>query len=145
VTEPNFPLLKVLRILDPQTLVLGGAGLDKIHEGTDLIVVAVGPKIEEAGGAPVVLPKANLEVTQHAGAYVIARPPLREVEVAASSLASVLAATASTRKVKQREPLTVPENEVSGNPATRVVRLGDSAIRKDDLKNFVAFLVATTP
>lgn len=140
MTDTKFPVLKIVKVLDRTTLVLSGKGLDEIREGEPLVVLGLGPTLDEVGGAPLVVVKASVVVTANAGDYVVASPPGTEVEEPATNFSAMLYGMKQTRTVVRREPLTVTESELSGNPASRAVAIGDPVIRRADYKAFVQAL-----
>jgi len=135
----KFPVLKVIKILDKATLVLGGEGVGEVREDEKLIILGQGPDLEGLG-VPLFVPKAEIEVTAHAGDYLIAAPPGKQVEEPVTSVAAMLYGVKQTRTVIRREPLAVADSELSGNPASRAVTVGDPVIRGSDLKAYVQSL-----
>lgn len=135
MTETSFPVLSVLKILDKQTLVLAGSNLNQINIGSQLVVLAEGPRLEEIGGIPLVIVKAEIEVVEHAGKYLIASPPGREVKYE-SSLSAIARGLGPTT-VFTRPDLTIQEKDMIGNPSKRAVAIGDAVIRRKDLELYV--------
>ena len=139
----SVPVFKVLKILDKTTLVVGGdAQVVDLIEGERLVVLSVGQEIVEGLDAPLVVPKAQVEVTTNAGAYVFARPEetVTEHEVSTPSGLSYLMGNYEKReKVKKssRPFLSVAESQISGNPARVPIQIGDPVVKERDLKDFV--------
>ncbi|MCP3099002.1 hypothetical protein LZ198_08940 [Myxococcus sp. K15C18031901] len=142
----QIPILNVVRILDDRNLILVGSEIDKIREGEILAVLAVGPKIEEIGNVPLVVRKASVMVTTHAGGYIVASSPQEEeTTYESSNLMAVLGGKERTKTVLVRRPLAVSEKDVMGNPARRPISIGDPVIRREDLREFVRYLAESMP
>jgi len=127
--------LVISKILDKHTLVASGHYVEWYVPGERVYVVA------EAGSMPdgtaLVVPKAELEVRENGGKYVI----LGAVEEETHELPSIidkLRPFDATRKIKVRIPLPVKESQMSGNPASRPIAEGDVVIKTSDFKKFVA-------
>lgn len=125
--------LRVLRVLDRHTVLIGGPGLEDVFVGQDLLIVGVGPFLEEVG-ARVVVPKARIEVDAVADKYAIAKSPAIVVEQA---IPSGIFGTLTERK-RMRPPLPVSDASLAGNPANREIQIGDPVIRESEFKEFVA-------
>lgn len=129
-----IPEMEVSEILDKTTFVITGKGMESVQRGSRLTILAVRGKVKNTN-APLVLPKATVEVTSHAGEYVIARPQITESD---ESLGGILALTMnSKRTVRRREPLQVEDDSLTGNPAHAPVKVGDPVIREEDLSEYV--------
>ncbi len=128
----EIQVLKVLKLLDRQTVLIGGGDLSRFQEGTEVDVLAVGSPLQEVEGVPLVIPKARLEVTSNAGAYLVASPV-----VTTSDETDVFSTVYRTRKVRRREPLNVAETDLAGNPAGRPIVVGDPVIEAGKLQDFV--------
>lgn len=139
MTNKTLPELEVTALLDRRTVVVGGRGLDVLHIGEQLLILAVGNPLPGVG-ARLVMPKATVEVLQHAGAYVLAASPAQEEEVASSL--SVFMNRSTPKIVRRRPDMNVDEKAIIGNPANEPVRVGDPVIRPSDLADFVAALAA---
>ena len=132
-------IFKISQILDRNTVAVTGAGIDELTEGQDLIILAVGKPLPDTV-VPLVVPKAQLEVTLAAGAYVLARPP--EVTERIKSNLLDMMSRETTHRV--RPDLSVADNDIGGNPARQPVRIGDIVIRKHDLKAYVQGIQGTS-
>jgi hypothetical protein len=113
-----------------------------VKVGEQLLVLAYGGKMDELGGVPLVVPKAGVEITSHAGSYVIAKPPLITEQEPGWSAAI---AAMGTRTVTKRPLLDVTEAAIVGNPAGRPIEPGDHVIRERDLAEFVKHLTKSAP
>ncbi|WNZ65183.1 hypothetical protein QEG98_17040 [Myxococcus sp. MxC21-1] len=137
----QIPVLKVIRILDDKTLVVSGEGVERIAEREDLVVLAVGPKLEELGDIPLVVQKAYVVVTSHVGSYLIVAPPVEHETVQENSnWGALIGGRERTKTLSVRRALPVMEKDVMGNPARRPIGVGDPVIRRSDLKEFVKSL-----
>jgi hypothetical protein len=131
----EFPILKVIKILDKTDLVVAGQGIEALRDRNDLFVLAIGGPLVEAGGVPLIVPKARLVVKHTAGAYVIATAP----ELTEQETKSALSLSTS-KTVRRQERLNVDEEQMAGNPAGRPIAVGDPVIRSHDLGKFVQYL-----
>jgi hypothetical protein len=132
MTEQGFPVFKVAQILDKTTLVITGAGVGKLLEGAELLVLALGREIDDPR-VPLILPKEQLRTTLVTDAYAIARPPVTAVEDPISSLFGTM-----PKVVQKRLPFDVKEDQLVGNPARLPVEVGDPVIQPQHFRAFVA-------
>lgn len=143
MSKNNFPVLKVAKILDKVTLILTGLGIDKIEEREQLIVVGVGPSIGEVG-LQLAIPKATVEVSAHAGSYLIAKSLQYEEEIWDYGPLGGLGMSLREPKKKsvyRRGELKVVEDELSGNPAATPIAVGDPVIRRGDFRAYASALL----
>lgn len=125
--SPHFPVLKVTAFVDATTVVLVGVNMDQLGEGDELYILAFGDSIVPGASVPLVAPKAHVEVTFNAGAYILARSPLEPTLIA--GLEEVVSSLAGgSRMVSQRKRLTTDESQFLGNPARTQVKLGDIVV-----------------
>src|SRR5688572_28900982 len=117
----SVPALRISKILDKYTLVAVGENTDPFTEGFSALVVTEVGKLDS--GPSIVLPKAELKVSLNAGFYVV---PSSTNEVTAFDFS----------KIVRQQRLLVNESQMSGNPATREIELGDVVILKNDLRNY---------
>jgi hypothetical protein len=126
-------VMRISQILDLNTLVVVGA-IEGVSSGTDLLVLSIGAPVPGTN-APLVLPKATVEVTQASAHYLIARPPY---VVVPNMFAAVLAESQRPKKI--RPQLQIDEKEVQGNPSQEPIRVGDIVIKERDLASYVDVL-----
>lgn len=133
--------MRVAKIMDKTTLVIAaeaGGDLSGLRDGARLLILASAGTLEN--GAPLFIPKASVEVTHNAGSYVIARSTTYVREEPAFSLSSVN----QTVKVRLRNQLDVDETQVTGNPASAAITVGDPVIRDGDLERYVRSFLQTS-
>ena len=136
MSEQTVSVFKVDKILDSSTVVVTGETVGELSTDDTLWVLAVGPYVSETG-PPLVLAKAELEVTEVTDYYAIARPPEREVREKSSFVLDVM----QDRIVRKRPSLPVANDSVLlGNPEKIPLAPGDYVIKKEDYRAFVAFL-----
>lgn len=128
--------LKVVQILDRYTLVVAGEGVENITEGADLLVIAIGPKIEGIGR--IVVPKARVDVDAHAGTYLIVRAA--EEVVDQPSMGGIFGTLWERKRV--RRPLPVEDLSMMGNPAMRSIVVGDPVIPVNEFQEFAKQVAA---
>lgn len=127
--------LKVVKILDKKTLMIAGPGVGKLAIGQTIVILGVGKPIPELGGLPVVVPKARVDVTLNAGAYVVAESQEYQQEVNPFELSLI-----GSRRVTKSDPLNVDEKSVIGNPAVKPIAEGDPAVPEGELTAYVTQL-----
>ena len=137
-SNTQIPILRVDKILDKTTLILTGPNLEQFSEGEKLEILALGPVL--ADNTPLVIPKAQVEITSHLGQYLIARPELMSHE---EQPISALTAWAAKRTVYYRDKLNVEDNSIVGNPASSPIKEGDPVVRRRDLRQVPALLRST--
>jgi hypothetical protein len=116
----------VSAILDKTTLVITGSTVKDLWAGQKLLVLAVGQQIP-GSAVPLVVPKARVEVTVAAGAYVLARPETQDVLLGFQ-----------TGLTRRRPALDVDEGSLLGNPGSGPIKVGDPVILEDSLAEYVA-------
>jgi hypothetical protein len=127
----SAPQMEVVSILDKTTIVVGGAGVEGLRVGEEVVVLGVGRNLPGTN-VPLVVPKETLEVTLVTPSYAIARPAqVTEQEHNFSTIAM------SPRLVKRRPPLAVDEGAMTGNPAAIPIRPGDPVARPGDVSKYV--------
>jgi hypothetical protein len=137
----NFPVLEIVAISDATTLIVAGDGVGELREDEELYVLSVGQGKVPKTNAPLVFPKAKVEVTFAAGVYAIVRPPVEEFTVP-SSFAAIEAITGN-RTVRKRRPLDVDEAAMIGRPRSGPIAVGDPVVRTKDLADYIQYLART--
>jgi hypothetical protein len=140
MAEQKFDL-KVAQLLDKTSIVVAGEGVGRLSEGSSILVIAIGPKLQGLS-VPLVVPKAELVVDSVTKFYAIARSP--EYETTVEGGFSALATAMSPRKVYRRDPLRVDEKQLVGNPGATPIAVGDPVILHNELSMFVDYLARVT-
>ena len=141
---PPIPVLEVVAFVDATTVVLTGHRVDELKEGDELYVLGIGFTVVPKVNVPLVAPKASLEVTFAPGPYVLAQSPAEKVQVGGDILLSAtrMAEMFGGRTETRRRALTTDEKQFIGNPGKESVKVGDVAIRKRDLTQYIKYIVA---
>lgn len=140
MANDEFRPMEVAQILDKTTVVISGGGASKLKVGDTLHILAVGREIPMLR-VPLIVPKATVNVTNVAGAYVIARTTTYEVEVdPLGTLKLSIGAALGPRRETVRRELNVNEKELLGNPATSPVTVSDPVVAEGQLPQFIAYL-----
>jgi hypothetical protein len=129
----DVAMMRVSEILDRTTIVIAGEGVESLTIGTELQVLAVGRPLKGIG-VPLLVPKANVEVTSVAGVYAIARSPVYTEQK------STLVTDLFSRSVTKRDALNVDESNLLGNPASAPIAKGDPVVRPNQLAELVKAL-----
>ena len=143
VANPSFPLLEVVAIADTTTLIVAGPGVDKLTDGDELYILAVGEGLVPKTNAPFVIPKGKVEVTFPAGVYAIVRTPIEEISQPSSFAAIQYALGEATRLVSRRHPLEVDQAAMIGMPRKSPVKVGDPVVRTKDLASYIQYRAET--
>lgn len=146
-TTDDFSPWRVLQILDRFTVVIAGKRMDQLHVGTELEIVAVQGEIASLS-LPLVVPKAQVQVSAHHKVYAIAKTveEHREETVKTGALYSaIMGETQRTSYRTVRPALRVKDSQVTGNPGDLPVAVGDYVVKTDELGDLVEFLSKNRP
>lgn len=134
---PDFPVLEISAFLDAATVTIVGHRVDFLMEGDELYVLGVGMLMVPKTDAPLVVPKATIEVVAQAGDYAVAKTPPRETLVPIGVAAMVRQLSEGLETQYRSQPLSRDETQFLGNPGHSRVSTGDLVIRKKDLVAYV--------
>jgi len=130
-------VLRVAQILDKHTIVATGNASD-INDGVQMLVLGEGGELPD--GTPLVIPKAKLRTRANAGSYVVLENEAKteEKEVDIPTFQTFRFSRTERIKIEVRQGLNVNEGDLSGNPGSRAIGIGDPVIRAVDFARYVA-------
>lgn len=134
---PDFPVLEISAFLDFSTVTLVGARVHFLEEGEELYVLGLSSVVVPKTSAPLVVPKATIEVIAQAGAYAVAKTPAKETLVPTGTAALMRQLVDGLETQFKSQPLTKDESQFLGNPARSRISVGDTVVRKADFIRFV--------
>lgn len=140
--NPLYKPMVVGQILDKFSLIVRGDGIHELKVDDRVLVVGVGGTVAGTN-LRLVVPKAEVIVTLHAGEYVVAASEETEREHTTDPFTSpLIAALSKTTYTTNRAPMRVNEKQATGNPGNRPIEPGDYVVPVDEVPSFVRYISA---